>query len=320
MKFPLLLTLGSLLSVASSSCKDDTGAEVLTCVPSTMSASPRAPLLAASIGKDYIPTVFMHGLGDSGSNRGMQNLAKTVPAMYPGAYSIAVDVANGMSSYTEDIAQQVAEFAKVVQGDAKLSRGFNAVGLSQGGLIVRAYAEMYNSPPVHNLLSLCGPQGGVGDCPGGTPAWMCNAGKEVMYGAGFSFSGYWKDVDGDAASMESKYLEKSTYLADINNDRDVKNSTYVNNMMSVNKYVMVEALEDTVVFPHESEMHGFYAWGDLSTVVSFRDTEGYKGNFVGLKSMDEAKKVDTYTYVGDHLRWTDEFWTDTVLPYLGDEF
>ncbi len=52
----------------------------------------------------------------------------------------------------------MADFAAVVQSDPKLSKGFHAVGLSQGGLIVRAYVELYNNPPVVNLLSLCGPQ------------------------------------------------------------------------------------------------------------------------------------------------------------------
>lgn len=262
----------------------------------------------------------MHGLGDSGSNRGMQNLAKSVSDAYPGAYSIAVDVANGLSSYTQSIDVQVDAFAAVVQKDAQLANGFNAVGLSQGGLIVRAYVEKYNNPKVHNLVSLCGPQGGVGDCPGGTPTWMCNVGKDIMYGAGFSFSGYWKDVDGDAAAMEAKYLEKSPYLADINNDRDVKNSTYISNMLSVNKYLMVEALNDTVVLPHASEMHGFYNWGDLSTITTFRETEGYKQDFIGLKTLDEEGKIDTKTYEGDHLRWTTQFWDEEVLPYLGDKF
>jgi len=44
------------------------------------------------------------------------------------------------------------------------------VGLSQGGIIVRAYAEQYARtsplyPPVVNLVSVCGVLNGVWDCP-----------------------------------------------------------------------------------------------------------------------------------------------------------
>ena len=49
------------------------------------------------------------------------------------------------------------EFAKTVQSDPKLAGGFNVVGLSQGGLVVRGYIQQYNNPPVYDL-------GGCGCC------------------------------------------------------------------------------------------------------------------------------------------------------------
>lgn len=316
----LFLTITSVTgNFVDSKCRNEVGEEILTCFPeNSKSINLSARGKSSDADGKIIPTVFMHGLGDSGSNRGMKNLAKTVEDAYPGAYSIAVDVADGMKSYTSSIDSQVSDFAKVVASDPQLAKGFNAVGLSQGGLIVRAYVEQFNNPPVHNLISLCGPQGGVGDCPGGTPTWMCNVGKSVMYGMGFSFSGYWKNPEGDDA--EQAYLEKSKYLADINNDRDDKNQRYKDNMLTVNKYVMVEALNDTVVVPHASEMHGFFKWGGTDEIVAWRDTEGYQNDFIGLKTLDEANKIDTYTYEGDHLRWSNDFWTNTVIPYLGDTF
>lgn len=212
---------------------------VVTCYSGSPSTPPASP--AAADAADYIPTVFMHGLGDSGSNRGMKNIAKSVSSRYPGAYSVAVDVANGMSSYTHTLESQVEDFAAAVLADGNLSRGFNAVGLSQGGLIVRAYVQKHGDdasyPAVHNLVSLCGPQGGVGDCPGGTPKSLCSVGKSFMYGAGLSFSGYWKDTSGDADKAKATYLEKSPYLADLNNDKDEKNDVYVKNLQAVNKCV-----------------------------------------------------------------------------------
>lgn len=56
---------------------------------------------------------------------------------YPGSYAVAVNVANGFDSFVTPMQQQVDEFAKVVQADPKLANGFNVVGLSQGGLVVR---------------------------------------------------------------------------------------------------------------------------------------------------------------------------------------
>ena len=50
--------------------------------------------------------------------------------------------------------KQVAKFAEVVRADPKLAKGFNAAGLSQGALVVRAYVLLYNDPPVLNLVSI----------------------------------------------------------------------------------------------------------------------------------------------------------------------
>jgi palmitoyl-protein thioesterase len=245
----------------------------------------------------------------------MQNIAKSVSSTYPGLYSIAVSVADGMSSYTTNIGKQVDEFAAAVRADPKLSKGFTAVGLSQGGLIVRVYAEVYNDPPVFTLVSMCGPQEGVGDCPGGTPEFLCNLVREDIYGAPVSFAGYWKD-----SMDQAGYLKKSKWLADWNNDQDSKNETYRENLLSLKKYVLVQALNDTVVKPHVSEDHGFFQWGSITEVNTFTETDEYAGDWLGLKTLSGKGLVDHYSYVGEHLRWSEEFWTTTIMPYFDATF
>ena len=54
----------------------------------------------------YTPTVLMHGLGDAGSNAGMQSLAQSVETAYPGAYATAVNVANTVSADANPLAHQ----------------------------------------------------------------------------------------------------------------------------------------------------------------------------------------------------------------------
>ena len=118
--------------------------------------TPRAAAPAAS----YTPTVLMHGLGDAGSNAGMQSLAQSVETAYPGAYATAVDVANTLFSFIVPINDQVDEFAAAVMADPKLKSAplINVVGLSQGGLVIRGYAERYAGrngyPGVKNLVSI----------------------------------------------------------------------------------------------------------------------------------------------------------------------
>ncbi len=44
--------------------------------------------LAAEPLASYRPVVLMHGLGDAGSNPGMQSLAQSVMTRYPGIYAV----------------------------------------------------------------------------------------------------------------------------------------------------------------------------------------------------------------------------------------
>ena len=48
-----------------------------------------------------------------------------------------------------------------------------------------------------------------------------------------------------------------------------------------------------------------------------RESEGYREDFIGLRSLDEAKKLRLLTYKGDHLAFTPDFWAKEVLPHLG---
>jgi palmitoyl-protein thioesterase len=82
------------------------------------------------------------------------------------------------------------------------------------------------------------------------------------------------------------YGAESTYLADLNNERPTKNAAYVRNLVSLNKYVMVRALNDTTVQPSESSHHGFWAWGKAGVVQTMRQTQAYQEDWLGLKTLD----------------------------------
>ena len=264
-----------------------------------------------------VPVVFLHGMGDSGSNPGMKSICKTASDKYPGLHSVCSNVANGMSSIATELHKQLDEFTAEVRADPKLKDGFTAVGLSQGNLVIRAYIEKINDPLVHKWVSICGPNNGIGTCPkNALYEAVCPLWKLPKYSAPTAFSDYWKDSED-----ESGYLAQSRFLADLNNEREQKNSTYRANMASLKKLVLVEAMNDTMVVPHASESFGFWKWGESgkhATVVPMRDTKAYAEDFIGLQTLDKAGKIDMLTYEGDHLQFSSDFWTSKILPYLGD--
>ena len=96
---------------------------------------------------------------------------------------------------------------------------------------------------------------------------MCGFWRKLLnpYTAPLVFADYWRDP-----SDKEAYLTHSRFLADVNNERReggkvdgerVLNSLYRKNILGLEKYVVIEATEDTMVYPHKSESHGEYVWG-----------------------------------------------------------
>ena len=132
------------------------------------------------------------------------------------------------------------------------------------------------------------------------------------YTARLSFADYWKDP-----SDQATYLERSRWLADVNNERESRNDDYKRRMTTLERYVLVEAVNDTTVAPHVSESHGFYAWGSSAQILGLRETPGYLQDTIGVRTLDEGGRLVQLQYQGDHLQFSDEFWAKVVLPHLG---
>jgi hypothetical protein len=115
--------------------------------------------------------------------------------------------------------------------------------------------------------------------------------------------------------------------------------------------VLVQALNDTTVRPHErcvivaliyfvivtmiiiysifqlyylmhsSSQFGYWVWGRPGQVQLMRDTQGYQGNWLGLKTMDADGKIVELSYMGPHWpnkQWPQKFWGEEVLPFLNN--
>jgi len=268
-------------------------------------------------GSSLTPVVFLHGMGDAGSNPGMQSLCQTARDSYPGMYVVCANVANDLSSITTPLAEQIEEFARSVQADPKLKDGFHAVGLSTGGLVLRGYVETKSheaSPPIKRLISVCAPHAGIAACPSSSLfKLVCPLWRLAPYTARLAFADYWKDPSDTAT-----YLERSRWLADINNERVHKNAEYKRRMSTLERYVLIEATNDTTISPHVSESHGYFDPLSAETIQPLKQTEGYRQDFIGLKTLDESGRLNQLQYPGEHLKFTDEFWANVVLPHLGE--
>lgn len=81
---------------------------------------------------------------------------------------------------------------------------------------------------------------------------------------------YWHDP-----LHEEEYKERSSFLADINNERSI-NATYVHNLQQLQNFVMVKFEQDSMVQPVESEWFGFYKPGQSKEVMSLQESPLYQ--------------------------------------------
>lgn len=284
--------------------------------------SGRAPLPSPS--KKYRPLVLMHGMGATNDTQfPWQGLE--IQRTYPGIYVKALAIDQGpQGSLFKPMEPQIQHLAEAVRSDPELQEGFNIHGESQGGLLARAYVQRFNSPRVHRLISICGPQAGVGQCPASIPIvgkykQFCAAAAYDLqiYHWPLSFAGYWKDV----TNGQQNYLKNSVWLADLNNERLKKNETYKENMLKLDLYYTAMASHDTIVRPRESALHQFWAWDDKtrSKIVPLAEDDGFAGDWIGLKTLKTTGRLTSGSFQGEHTGYGLQWFRDNLLSLYNDQ-
>ena len=63
-------------------------------------------------------------------------------------------------------------------------------------------------------------------------------------------------------------MEKSRFIAEINNEKEAKNASYAENLSQLENFVMIMHESDTMVEPKESEHFEFYMPGQAAVISS----------------------------------------------------
>lgn len=125
------------------------------------------------------------------------------------------------------------------------------------------------------------------------------------------YSNYWHDP-----FDYQTYLAKCQFLPDINNEKATKNPTYRDNFITLNNLVLVLFTEDTMIQPRISQWFGFYRDGQDKEVIPMQETDIYKEDWIGLRKLDQEKRIKFLECHGDHLKFTDQWFVDNIIPFL----
>merc|ERR1712223_1024880 len=295
----------------------------------------RAVILVAFLGifsaieaEGSLPVVIWHGMGDSCCNPvSMGRIKQIIEGETNGyvlslkiGYTVIDDTING---FLKPVNQQVEMVCQQIADDPELQNGYNAIGFSQGGQFLRAVAQRCPSPPMKNLVTFGAQHQGVfgfPNCPG-EMNFFCDIVRDLLnYGAYVDFvqeilvqAQYWHDP-----LHFDTYVEKSKFIAEINNEKAEKNETYAVNLASLENFVMVKHNQDGMVEPRESELFEFYTPGQSDVILPLRESPIYVEDRIGLKALDESGRLHFLDVEGDHLQFTRQWFIDNIINvFLG---
>ncbi|KAL8713821.1 MAG: hypothetical protein Q9225_006697 [Loekoesia sp. 1 TL-2023] len=274
-----------------------------------------------------LPLVVWHGLGDNYKADGLRSIGDLANDANPGThmYYIRLDddpSADRTATFLGNVTEQVLKVCHDLATHPIVSRApaINGLGFSQGGQFLRAYIERCNNPPVHTLITFGSQHNGISEfqkCADND--WICQSWDGYLKRNTWSNfvqsrlvpAQYFRDpedLDG--------YLENSNFLADINNERAVKNETYKSNLKKLKKFIMFMFEDDETVVPKESAYFAEYN-KTSDEVTRLQDRRLYKEDWLGLKWLDEKGRLEFKIAEGGHMQLSEELLRATFKRYLG---
>ena len=276
-----------------------------------------------------LPLVIWHGLGDNYQAEGLVSIGKLARKTNPGTYVYNIHLdkdpsADRTATFLGNTTLQIEHVCSKLANHPVLSHApaINALGFSQGGQFLRAYVERCNNPPVRNLVTFGSQHNGIArfqNCA--ATDWVCRGAIGLLLANTWSDfvqsrvvpAQYYRDPE----DLES-YLERSNFLADVNNERTRKNETYRRNMLMLEKFAMYIFSDDQTVIPKET---AWFAEVNSTTgvVTLLRDRDLYREDWLGLRVLDDQARLDFEMVKGGHMELTDDLLVSTFRKYFGQK-
>lgn len=284
------------------------------------------------------PLVIWHGLGDTYSSSGIEQVRSLIAKIHPGIFihSVYIDLdekEDRRATFYGNVDDQVEQVAEQLKAVSELSGGFDAIGFSQGGQFLRAYVERHNDPPIHNLITFGSQHMGISDMPACKPYdFLCQVARNVARAGVYNEWAQQNLVQAqyfrDPAQLP-KYLSANHFLTSINNEVPAtRNATYAAHLAQLETLVLVLFERDRTVVPKESAWFGSYAppppededgtrEGKEEILVPMREQPLYKEDWIGLRALDEHGRVVLASCDGEHMHLPTECWKPLVEKYVG---
>jgi palmitoyl-protein thioesterase len=288
--------------------------------------------LSATTSSKPLPLLIWHGLGDNYAADGLHTVGDLANATNPGTYVYYVRLdedagSDRTATFLGNVTEQIAQVCDDIREHAVLSKapGLNALGFSQGGQFLRGLVERCGGDvKIRNLVTFGSQHDGIAKyqiCKDGD--WLCKSYVGLLKANTWGTwvqghlvpSQYFKATNDTTGEGAEEYLENSNFLADINNERVLKNVSYAKNLAALDNFVMYLFEDDETVIPKES---GWFAYtnGTDGKVTQLRDRAIYKEDWIGLRALDQKGGLHFETTEGGHMTLGDKVLTTVFTKWF----
>ena len=126
-------------------------------------------------------------------------------------------------------------------------------------------------------------------------------------------AGYYRDP-----YKYNEYVKGCEFLPIINNQQATKTASYTSSLSSLDLMLLIKFTKDTVVDPQESEWFGYYADNSMRSVLTMNQTEDFENDWLGLRTLSEAGKIELVAIPAQHLQMTFQQVDEYIVAALQD--
>ncbi|EMC96863.1 hypothetical protein BAUCODRAFT_47526, partial [Baudoinia panamericana UAMH 10762] len=306
-------------------------------LPAVLSLLAFTSALQADVPPKPLPLLMWHGLGDRYNAEGLRVTGALARKIHPGTYvyTIRLDEDGGndrTDSFFGNVTTQIDQVCEEIKKDPRLyaaqtAEGIrvDALGFSQGGQFLRGLIERCNVLSVRSLVTFGSQHNGIAQfqvC--GQRDFVCKGAVALIKGNAWTDTvqsrvvpaQYYRTRNETTGLASDEYLKHSNFLADVNNERVLKNAKYAARIAELEHFAMYVFSEDQTVIPKES---GWFAEVNATSghVTPLRHRQMYKEDWLGLKKLDERGGLAFRTVPGKHMELSQKTLADAFREWFG---
>ena len=275
-------------------------------------------LYLLNINKSFsLPVAVIHGFQQTCDNYDLRSITDYI-GHRTNEYSKCIETGGGSTDISRSFRDQAKKACEIISQDPNYSGEFAIVSISQGGVLSRYVIEKCEMPgQVKVFVSIGGPLAGTHQIPHCLRGVTCHILNSFV--DWFVYKDYVQDTIGPSGYFRvsnhlSKFKKSDSLLLELNNQGKTIDENAKARFASLDKLVLIGFKRDTMITPRDSAH--FCEYDKNHKVVDMKDTEIYKNDLFGLKTLDEAGKIIKFWLDEVHCSYSFADIDMYIIPYV----